>query len=208
MAGIWKIGLTGGIASGKSVAGNILRDLGAPVIDCDKLAREVIEPGRPANELLCRAFGAEYFDSKGRLDRVKLARLIFDDEYKRQQLEAIIHPAVQQAVEEQLAALERSGALAAIIDIPLLFEVGWQNIVDEVWLVWVPPVIQRQRLSERDGFNETEINGRLKAQDSLDDKRQLVDVVIDNSGSFDSTKNQLTIAWRAIMKKISDGKNI
>jgi dephospho-CoA kinase len=175
------VGLTGGIASGKSTVSGMFADLGVPVICADELARAAVEPGSAALEEIRRAFGEEVLTEDGGLDRVAMARLVFQNEARRKLLESIIHPRVAEEQQKKLCHLEREGHRMAIIDVPLLYESGWEKGFDLVIVVYAPREIQEKRLMERDGISLDDARARLNAQMPIDEKKKLADRVIDNT---------------------------
>jgi len=189
------LGLTGGIGSGKSLVDAIFRELGADVIDADALAREVVEPGQPALAEIVASFGSDVLLPDGRLNRARLAELIFGDAAARQRLNAITHPRIRRRMTEEVAARSlRPGVL--ILDIPLLYENGLGADVEKVIVVWVDPATQRQRVMERDGLTPEQTRQRIDAQMPLEEKRRRADHVIDNSGSPASTRRQVEAIYR------------
>lgn len=193
------IGLTGGIASGKSLVADVLREQGLPVIDADVISREVVEPGEPALEQIIEHFGPEILQFDGTLDRKKLGSVIFNDTEKRQVLNQIIHPAVRQRMMTKRDDLVREGNEHVVLDIPLLLENNLNFLVDRVIVVYVNEATQKQRLVERDGRGEEDAAARIKSQMPLGEKRDLADAVIDNSGTEKETKtqvNELLHQWK------------
>jgi len=189
------LGLTGGIGSGKSLVAQMFRELGAEVIDADQLARDVVEPGQPALDEIVKAFGRDILLPDGRLNRGRLAAVIFADPAARQRLNAITHPRIRARMDTEVAArTQRSGVL--ILDIPLLYENGRTGIVEKVVVVWVDPATQLQRLTERDGLSVEDARQRIAAQMPLDDKRARADYVIDNTGSREATRRQVEAIFR------------
>ena len=189
------LGLTGGIGSGKSMVASMFAQLGAEVIDADRLARDVVEPGQPALQEIASAFGRDILLSDGRLDRSKLGRIIFADPVARGTLNAITHPRIQERMAAQIALrASRPGVLIA--DIPLLYENERTDSVETVVVVWVDTQTQLRRLVERDGLSEDEARQRIAAQMPLDEKRARADVVIDNSGSRENTRRQVEAIYR------------
>lgn len=189
------LGLTGGIGSGKSVVDAMFRELGAEVIDADALAREVVEPGKPALQEIVSSFGTDMLLPDGRLDRPRLAAMIFSDPSARERLNAITHPRIRQRMAEEVAA--RSGQPGVLIlDIPLLYENGPSVDVERVIVVWVDEATQIQRLMERDHLTEEQARQRTAAQMPLDEKRRRADHVIDNSGSREDTRRQVDAIYR------------
>lgn len=173
------IGLTGGIASGKSAASDEFEALGVPVIDADRLARELVEPGQPALAEIRRSFGPEVLTESGALDRVALRDRVFADPPARRRLEAILHPRIRTAMRGRLAELD---APYALLVIPLLVETGQQDLVDRILVIDAPEAQQRDRLAARDGSSTAEIDRILGAQTSRDRRLAAADDVIDNSG--------------------------
>lgn len=193
------IGLTGGIASGKSLVADSLRDQGVPVIDADVISREVVEPGEPALEQIIEHFGPEILQFDGTLDRKKLGSVIFNDTEKRQVLNQIIHPAVRQRMMTKRDDLVREGNKHVVLDIPLLLENNLSFMVDRVIVVYVNEATQKRRLVERDGRGEEDAAARIESQMPLEEKRGLADAVIDNSGTENETKaqvNELLEQWK------------
>ncbi|UOE61176.1 dephospho-CoA kinase [Priestia filamentosa] len=185
------VGLTGGIASGKSTVSAILREHNIPVIDADIIAREVVEPGKEAYNQIVKRFGRDILEEDGTLNRSALGEIVFNDEQKRQQLNAIVHPAVRKEMlskRDHYLQHERN----VILDIPLLFESNLTHIVDKVLLVYVDEEVQLKRLIERNGFSEREALARIKAQDPLKDKVAKSDEVINNNGSKEETRKKVT----------------
>jgi dephospho-CoA kinase len=189
------LGLTGGIGSGKSMVARMFAQLGADVIDADQLARDVVEPGQPALEEIATAFGRDILWPDGRLNRSKLAGIIFADPAARARLNAITHPRIRERMDAAIAT-RRSGSGVLIVDIPLLYENDRTATVETVIVVWVDPVTQLRRLQERDGLRPEEARQRIAAQMPLDEKRARADVVIDNSGSREDTRRQVEAIYR------------
>lgn len=189
-----RIGLTGGIASGKSTVTRLLRGLGAHVLDADVIAREVVEPGTPALAEIAERF-AGVLTPEGRLDRAALASRIFAQPSERQALNAIIHPRITERFLEESARLEALGADRLVYDAPLLIENGIHRAMDAVVLVWVPREVQRLRLQARDALTLEQAEARLASQMPLDDKRVHATHVVDNSGSLEATGEQVRRIW-------------
>lgn len=176
------IGLTGGIATGKSTFAALLRARGVPVVDADGLARAVVEPGTPALAEIARAFGADVLQPDGALDRKRLAARVFADPEARRRLEAITHPAVRRAMLEETARLGAEGHALAFYDTPLLYEVGLEAALEAVVVVWAPRAVQLDRLRRRDGLSAAEAEARLSAQLPVDEKAARADFVVENAG--------------------------
>ncbi|TVP83654.1 MAG: dephospho-CoA kinase [Thioalkalivibrio sp.] len=179
-----RIGLTGGIGSGKSTISAIFEELGAPVIDTDAIAREVVAPGEPALAEICRSLGHDLLRPDGSLDRAALRRRVFRDDARRRRLEAITHPAIDARMRQRLATLPEHTAYVLLV-IPLLLEAGWQDRVDRILLVDCPETVQVQRVVSRDGIEPEEAWRMVRSQASRDARRQAADDVIDNDGSLE-----------------------
>jgi dephospho-CoA kinase len=195
-----RIGLTGGIASGKSLVAAELAARGAVIIDADVLAREVVEPGTPGFAAIIERFGTQVLTDR-RLNRARLAEIVFADPVARTDLERIIHPAVRARAEE----LERAAGSAAVVVhvIPLLVETDQQKNFDLVVTVDVDHETQIQRLSARNGFSRREAEARIAAQASRDDRRSAADVVLDNSGGLAELKVQIDALWTVLTSAAS-----
>lgn len=182
------IGLTGGIASGKTTVSNLFAERGVPVIDADVAARRVVEPGEPALRELAREFGADIVTVDGRLDRQKLRQKAFIDEATRKRLEGILHPRIREHMASELAACQ---APYALLSVPLLVESNLLDMVSRVLVVDIPEALQRERLIARDGSTPEEVNGILAAQSPRDARLQHADDVIDNTGDLESLRDQV-----------------
>jgi dephospho-CoA kinase len=185
------IGLTGGIASGKSTVARMLLELGIPVIDADQIAREVVEIGEDAYLQIVEKFGEEILQADKTIDRAKLGAIVFNDEEKRKLLNSIVHPAVRQKMLEQKEQYVKKGEKNIVLDIPLLFESNLTYLVDKILVVYVDDHIQLERLMERNCFSKEEAEARIKAQLPLKEKAAKADAVIDNNGTIEQTKEQL-----------------
>ncbi len=189
------LALTGGIGSGKSMVARMFAQLGADVIDADQLARDVVEPGQPALEEIATAFGRDILLPDGRLNRGKLAGIIFADPAARARLNAITHPRIRERMDAEIAA-RPSGSGVLVVDIPLLYENDRTGSVETVIVVWVDAETQLRRLHERDGLTVEEARQRIAAQLPLDEKRAKADLVIDNSGTRENTGRQVEAIYR------------
>jgi dephospho-CoA kinase len=174
------VGLTGGIATGKSTFAAALRALGVPVVDADALARAVVAPGAPALAAIAAAFGEGVLGPDGALDRKRLGALVFSDAGLRRRLEAITHPAIRRAMQAETARLAAEGHDLAFYDTPLLYEVGLESALALVVVVWAPPDVQRRRLAARDGLSPSDAEARLRAQWPIEEKVARADVVVEN----------------------------
>jgi dephospho-CoA kinase len=190
-----RVGLTGGIASGKSLVAAELAARGAIIIDADVLAREVVEPGTPGLAAIIERFGPQVL-TDGRLDRAHLAEIVFADPAARRDLERIVHPAVRARAVE----LERAAGSAAVVVhvIPLLVETGQQWNFDLVVTIDVDHETQIQRMMARNGFSRAEAESRIAAQAAREDRRAAADVVLDNSGDVAQLKDQIDALWAVL----------
>jgi dephospho-CoA kinase len=187
--------LTGGIASGKSTVGALLRELGAPVVDADELARKVVEPGKPAFDEVVKAFGPGVVAPDGTLDRKKIGDLVFADPEARKRLNAITHPRIALAAHDDIAAQIAAGEKVVIYEAALLVETGLNNVLDGLIVVSVPADVQLTRLMARDGIDEAAAVARLAAQYPLAKKLAVATEVIDNSGTREATRAQVERLW-------------
>jgi dephospho-CoA kinase len=191
------IGLTGGIACGKSTVALMLVNLGAILIDADQLAREVVMPGRPALRRIVDRFGPEVMLPDGTLHRKALGAIIFNEPSARKDLEAITHPLIRQAMWDQMQQAEEAYPdTLVVVDVPLLYESKLQGYYQKVMVVYVPVKVQLQRLIERDGLSTEAAEQRLQAQMPIEQKKRLADIVIDNSGSLADTDKQIQMFWQ------------
>lgn len=191
-----RIGLTGGIGSGKSTVAALLADRGAVVIDADAIAREIVEPGRPALDMLAREFGEGILRPDGTLDRGALAAAAFHDERGTERLNAIMHPLIREESRRRLE--EATEAALVVYDMPLLFETGQQDLVDTVVVVDVPEETQVERAVGQRGLEEGDVRRRMQAQVSRAERLAGADHVIDNSGGLESTRQQVQELWGAL----------
>ena len=192
------IGLSGGIASGKSTVAKMLREAGVDVIDADVLARDAVAVGSAGLDAIVAAFGDGVLREDGSLDRPALGQIVFHDADKRAQLNAIVHPTVAALAMEHAQRLEDAGKTRMVYEVPLLFENGLDQMMADTILVAVPVEIQRARLMERDGLSADDADARIAAQMSLEDKKARAGHVIDNAGSVEQTRAQLDAVWAAI----------
>lgn len=188
------IGITGGIATGKSTVSNIVKKLGYKVIDADIIAREVVQKGKPAYEEIIKCFGDTIIDEFGNINRKKLGNIIFEDEKKREKLNSIIHPYIMEAIKQSIE--ENKDEKVIFLDIPLLIETmdklkDYNIKLDEIWLVYVDEESQIHRLMERDNIKRREALNRIQAQMPMELKKKYATVVIDNRGSIEELQEQV-----------------
>ena len=201
---LYRIGLTGGIASGKSTVGAMLRQMGAVVIDTDWIAHEVTAPGSGAVMEMSRRYGSDIVKEDGSLRRDAVGKIVFSDPVEKKWLEALLHPLIRAEAEKQAQAAFEAGQRVVVLDVPLLFESGWNGKVDEIWTVYTPQAIQEVRLQRRDGYTDSEIADRLASQWPIDEKAKRADVVIDNTGLPESTRRQVEVAWNAVVNRLRE----
>jgi dephospho-CoA kinase len=194
------IGLTGGIASGKSTVSALLKKQGAFIIDADQIAYNIVEQGEQAYKDIVTAFGEDVVLADGRLNRQKLGALVFQDAKKRALLEKFTHPRIEEKIVELMEFAQKNSYPVIILDMPLLFETGWDKRVDEVWVIQVDESIQRQRLMKRNSFSEQEATLRIKAQQSQVEKIRKADQVIDNNGDLAKLQAEILRVWAQVMQ--------
>jgi dephospho-CoA kinase len=196
---IWRLGLTGGIGSGKSTVANMLAELGAAIIDADAISRSLTAPGGRAIDAIRQQFGAHMVDAQGAMDRQAMRARVFSDAQARQQLEAIIHPLVGQISREQTEAALQTGKRCLVHDVPLLVESGtrWRTQVDRVWVVDCETTTQRERVIARSGLPAEEVDRIMAQQASRAQRLACADLVIFNQGlSLENLRQQVQAAAR------------
>lgn len=191
---MWKIGVTGGIGSGKSTVSQRLQELGAVIIDADKVAREIVEPGQPALEELDAAF-AGVLNEDGTLNRAELARQAFATPEATQKLNSITHPRIRERTNALFAQAEQAGEDVVVYDMPLLIENGETSRVDHVLVVDAPDEVRVRRLVESRGLDESDAKARIKAQIDRDSRLAAADTVLDNGGTVDELLAQVDQFW-------------
>lgn len=191
------VGLTGGVGSGKSTVAAMLKELGAAVVDADEASHAVYSPGTPGFAAVVRDFGAGYVRD-GKIDRKALGELVFKDADARRRLDAIVHPLVREWMAQRTAEALELGAEVVVQDLPLLFENQLEALFPTVVLVWVPPAVQVERLVSGRGFTPERAREVIAAQLPIDEKRDRATHVIDNTGSMESTRQQVERLWREL----------
>jgi len=197
------IGLTGGLGTGKTTVAEMLREKGAVVIHADQLGHQVYEPGRPAYHEIVEAFGPQVLGDGGRIDRRRLAQLVFSDAEALARLNRITHPRIRQAMQEQLAQLARAGVQVAVVEAALLLEAGWDDLVDEIWVTVAPPEVAAQRAAARSGIPMEEAMARIRAQLDNEKRVQRAHVVIDTSRPLEETRRQVEEEWRKLTARLT-----
>lgn len=193
------IGLTGGIASGKSTVSMLLKSMGAVIIDADEIAREILSPGKPAWHAVINCFGRDILLDGENIDRKKLGRMVFSDRNMLETLNRITHPAIVQEIKKRLNHYRYKKEKVVVVDAALLLEIGLDSMVDEIWVVAVDEKTQLKRLLDREkSMRIEEARNRISAQMPMDYKIKMADRIIDNSGSLEETKRQIDALWRDI----------
>ena len=199
------VGLTGGIGSGKSSVARMFEKLGATIVDADAIVHKLQAPGMPLLRELALAFGEHLIDESGALDRKSLGEIVFRDEAQRRRLNLIVHPAVGAECLKRVAIAREAGASLIVVDIPLLFEgkragTGTASMMDfdVTVVVWVPEELQVERAVRRDGSSREAVLQRVRSQISLDEKRELADHLIDNSGAVAATQARVEALFREL----------
>lgn len=192
---MFKIGLTGGIASGKSTVLTYFKDKGIPYIDADIVAREVVEPGTEGLKAIVDTFGSHVLHADGTLNREALGAIVFHNEEKRQLLNSCLKTHIRNRIMELTSQYEQGNTPILIYDIPLLIEGEWYTMMDEVWLVYVNETTQIERLMIRNGYTREDALARINSQMRLDDKRAYADIIVDNNGTPHDLTVQLNTIW-------------
>ena len=196
------IGLTGGIAGGKSLVSQQLAERGAVVIDADKVGHEAYRKGSETFRAVVEAFGTGVVGVDGEIDRKALGAKVFAEPEARRRLEAIVWPAMRTMMEKQLAELRAKDASIAVLEAALLIEADWLPLVDEVWLVTASPETVRQRLAERNGMTAEQADSRVRAQLSNEERRAYADVVIENDGSLEELQRVVDESWSKLGSRV------
>ena len=192
---MFKIGLTGGIASGKSTVLTYFKDKGIPYIDADIVAREVVEPGTEGLKAIVDTFGSNVLHADGTLNREALGAIVFHNEEKRQLLNSCLKTHIRNRIMELTSQYEQGNTPILIYDIPLLIEGEWYTMMDEVWLVYVNEMTQIERLMSRNGYTREDALARINSQMRLDNKRAYADIIVDNNGTPHDLTVQLNTIW-------------
>ena len=193
-----KIGLTGGIASGKSTVSRFLQSLGAKVVDADEIAHELMKPKQKLWQKVVGHFGEEILKAEQEIDRDKLGTIIFNNPQQREKLDQLTHPIIISEIKARVEKLEQSYEIV-IAEIPLLIEVGMIDFFAEVWLVYLKRTVQIKRLMQRDDINREAAVQKIESQMSLDEKKEYADRIIVNNGSQEELEKQVQKLWRKII---------
>lgn len=192
------LGITGGISTGKSSVVAVFKELGYPVVDADIVARQVVEPQTPGLNAIVEVFGNEIITEDGHLNRKKLGSIIFQSDEKRQQLNQLLNPFIRSEIVAQIEEKKKLASLV-IVDIPLLFEGHYEQYMTQVAVVYIPEVLQLQRLMKRDHLNEEDALKRIHSQLDIEEKKKRADIVFDNQGTQEKTREQV-MAWLSKFK--------
>jgi len=192
------IGLTGGIASGKSTVARLLAELGAAVIDADKMGHDAFRPDSEAWRLVVREFGDWILNDGGEIDRGKLADIVFSDPTALERLNAIMHPRIRRMVEQRIEELRGQGVGVVVVEAALLIEAGWIDLVDRLWVVTASEDIVVERLCDQKGYTEERARARIGAQMTAGQRAGYADVIIENSSDLDSLRHRVEALWREL----------
>lgn len=187
------LGITGGIATGKSTVVDLFKKYNFPVIDADIVAREIVEPGKPALKKIVSNFGEDILLTDGSLNRRRLGQIIFAEPKKRQKLDQLLAPFLQDAIISQIDTATNDSSLV-IADIPLLFEAGYEKVVDQVAVVYIPENLQVERLMKRENLTEKEARQKIASQFSIEKKKSRADIIFDNQKEYSSICQKVT-SW-------------
>ena len=203
-----RIGLTGGIACGKSTVSDFLKELGIPVVDADKLARVAVRPGSAGLEAIRNTFGDSLLQHDGTLDREERGRVIFDEERKRAALNDILHPAIWHEAEKEMLAFQETGRRLVVLDVPLLIEMAWNLRMNDIWVVKSTEEQQIRRLCKRSGYSREAAAKRIAGQMPTRNKLNYADEIIDNSGTVEQTKTQVKHALMRVRNRIIQTEDV
>lgn len=194
------IGLTGGIASGKSTVSTLLKSLGAVIIDADEISRKVMKKNTKVFDEIVEYFGDNILDKDGNIDRQKLGQIVFSNVDDLKILNDITHPAIINEIKKNLLILSKKKEPIVVIDAALLLESGLDNLTDKIWLVKASEETQLKRLMRRDNIDERQAINRIKSQMPLKEKLKYADKIIDNDGNIEYTKKQVDNFWKELTK--------
>lgn len=202
------VGLTGGIATGKTTVANMLRGLGAHIIDLDEISHRIMAPGSDAAREIERVFGKGVIKSDGSVDRGALGEIVFSDPEARKALEDIVHPKVWEEERRIIDCIaHKDPHCIVVVDVPLLMELNLEHLFDEVIVVYAPRRVQKERLMERNGFTEQQAEARLRAQMDIEEKRLRAKWIVDNSGALEKTEEQIRKIWCVLRACVKDKEN-
>jgi dephospho-CoA kinase len=201
---LYVVGLTGGIGTGKSAVARILEEQGALIVDADRVGHEVYLPARPAHADIVAEFGRQVLAEDGTIDRKKLGPIVFSSPGKLARLNAITHPRMKEMMRERLSEAERAGTEVVVLEAALLFDAGWDDLTNEVWVTVVDAETAARRASERSGIPVEQVLERIqKAQMANDERIRRSDLVVDTSGTLEDTRQRALKAWEALKSRLS-----
>ena len=205
-AAMLTIGLTGGIGSGKSVVADLLREQGATIIDADRLGHEAYTPNSEAWRQVVAAFGEGILTAEGEIDRRKLGGMVFSDPAQLERLNGIMHPLMAGMVQQRKVQLSEASVAVAVVEAAVLFEAGWETLVDEVWTTVAPDDVVIERLRQRNGLSAQEASKRINSQMSSEDRIRRSDVVIENASDLAALQRRIKALWETRVKgKVNQG---
>ncbi len=199
------IGLTGGLGSGKSTVAEMLRELGAEILNADQIGHQVYAPGGPAYRDIIDAFGTQVLAADGTVDRRRLASIVFQDPQALQRLNAITHPRIREAIRQRLQELAARGVEVAVLEAALLLEAGWDDLVDEVWVTVCPPEVAARRAAQRSGISMEEALARVRAQMPVEERARRAQVIIHTETDLEDTRRQVEREWARLKARLSTG---
>ncbi len=199
---MYVIGITGGIASGKTTVVQMLEQRGAVLLSADAVGHEVYEPGRPAWQEIVDAFGRQVVAEDGTIDRKRLGAIAFSDPQQLQRLNAITHPRMKEMMRQKLNEERARGTQVAVLEAALLFDAGWDDLTDEVWVTVAPPEVAAGRTGERSGLSVEEVLARIRAQMSNEERIARSQVVIDTDCPLERTRKQVDEEWARLMERL------
>jgi dephospho-CoA kinase len=199
---MYVIGLTGGIGSGKSTVAQMLAEKGAVLLSADAAGHEVYAPGQPAWREVVDAFGPEVVAADGTIDRKRLGAIVFADAADLLRLNAITHPRMKELMRDKLAAEAERGTRIAVLEAALLFDAGWDDLTDEVWVTQAPPEVAARRTAERSGLSLEEARARIDAQMSNEERLARSRVVIDTDCPLETTRRQVVEEWQRLLERL------
>lgn len=192
------IGLTGGIGSGKSTVSQFLAELGAIIIDADKVGHEAFQPDTPAWHDVIAAFGRQVLSPSGEIDRKKLGEIVFNDPDSLSCLNQIMHPRMYDMMQAQIEEYRKQGVAVVVIEAAILIEANWQSLVDEVWVTVTPESTVIRRLKDQRGLDEEQTLARIRSQISTDERTKQADVIINNDGNLDEVRIRVNELWQRL----------
>jgi len=193
------IGLTGGIGTGKSTVAKYLAELGAAVLDLDKIGHEVMKSDSPAYQRIVSEFGKDILDTRGEIDRARLAKIVFKEPESLRRLNRIVHPGIDKIIDERISTYRRQGVKVVVLEGAAMLEAGKAKQADEIWITTAPEEVVLKRLNKRSGYSEKESRARMRSQLSDKERIKRAKAVIDTGGSMDEVRARVEKEWEALM---------